>query len=397
MRTSIKNSITDDAFVLASTVTSKDFWRFGKDNLLPYSLAFMARSVPTHRRIINDKTSYTLGQGFTCDEKNKDLLAIIERANRNESLYNVMDNVLLDYNMGGNAYIEVITNARKSFMVFYHQDFTKCRLNKEKNGVILNSDWIYNNKSKWEELPLFPQFKFKDGFMRSIIHIKDYEPMFQNYGMPQYLSGLNVSAIAYKTDKWNISRLDNSFQLSGVMEIDSDAQADDPELIKLKNDLESKFSGKPGQVMFMIKNMVDKDRGNKFTPMQSDNEGDWTQLHEISNNDLIVAHQWYKELSGFDFTTGFNADRILNAYEVAMNILIRPLQNKFLREITRALDVIGVDGSTLAFINKPPITAKPNYMKIWEARKADGLEYDENDPSQQLYLSQINGTTNNSK
>ena len=28
-------------------------------------------------------------------------------------------------------------------------------------------------------------------------------------------------------------------------------------------------------------------------------------------------------------------------------------------------------------------------MKVWEARKADGLEYDENDERQQLYLAEI--------
>jgi hypothetical protein len=28
-------------------------------------------------------------------------------------------------------------------------------------------------------------------------------------------------------------------------------------------------------------------------------------------------------------------------------------------------------------------------MKVWEARKADGLDYDESDEQQQLYLSEI--------
>ena len=44
---------------------------------------------------------------------------------------------------------------------------------------------------------------------------------------------------------------------------------------------------------------------------------------------------------------------------------------------------------SLEFINKSPITEKPIYMKIWEARKADGLEYDESDPAQQVFLANI--------
>ena len=51
--------------------------------------------------------------------------------------------------------------------------------------------------------------------------------------------------------------------------------------------------------------------------------------------------------------------------------------------------VLGVDASSLEIINRPPTRSKPLYMRVWEARKADGLDYDENDPNQQLFLSQI--------
>ena len=45
--------------------------------------------------------------------------------------------------------------------------------------------------------------------------------MFEHYGVPPTIAGFSVSAIAWKTDRWNIPRLDNSFQLSGVMMLDS--------------------------------------------------------------------------------------------------------------------------------------------------------------------------------
>ena len=40
-------------------------------------------------------------------------------------------------------------------------------------------------------------------------------------------------------------------------------------------------------------------------------------------------------------------------------------------------------------MNRPPTRSKPIYMKVWEARKADGLEYDAEDERQQAYLSEI--------
>ena len=58
-----------------------------------------------------------------------------------------------------------------------------------------------------------------------------------------------------------------------------------------------------------------------------------------------------------------------------------------LRELLRT--VLGLDCSSLQIINRPPTRSKPIYMRVWEARKADGLEYDPEDPDQQLFLSQI--------
>jgi hypothetical protein len=52
-------------------------------------------------------------------------------------------------------------------------------------------------------------------------------------------------------------------------------------------------------------------------------------------------------------------------------------------------EVVGVNGSSLEIVNRPPTRSKPIYMKVWEARKADGLEYDADDERQQAYLSEI--------
>jgi hypothetical protein len=91
-----------------------------------------------------------------------------------------------------------------------------------------------------------------------------------------------------------------------------------------------------------------------------------------------------------DYTTGFSADRILHEYEVALNTVIRPEQMRILEPIRHAIElVLGIDASSLDIINQAPTRSKPIYMRVWEARKADGLSYDENDPEQQLFLSQI--------
>ena len=242
-------------------------------------------------------------------------------------------------------------------------------------------------------LPIYPQFeKQHDGTLRSIIHYKDYEPMFEHYGVPQYIAGLNVSAIAYKTDRWNIARLDNSFQLSGVMMIDNavDNEAEAAELARMA---EQRFAGKPGQVMFVIRD-ESSDDNSRFIPIESQNDGDWKDLHDQATSDVVISHSWFRSLSGLDYSTGFSAERILHEYEVALNTVILPEQRELLEPIIHAMsDILLIDCTSLEIINRPPTRSKPIYMKVWEARKADGLEYDENDEQQQLYLSDLGKTT----
>jgi hypothetical protein len=353
----------------------------------------LARSNAIHRGIISSKADYISGRGFAYDDKNAALERIVTRANGKDSLAQVIQRVVYDKVLTGNGFIEVAIAADQ--MLFFHQDATRCRVVKPSEGedkrVVLSADWGNHIEAYDVTLPLFPIFEEIDGVWRSIIHLKDYEPMFSHYGVPSYIAGLSAARIGYKTSSWNEQRLDNSFQLSGVMQVVA-AEDDDEKLAQLAHNIEKKFAGKPGQVMFTVSNEAGS---AQFTPMQSNNEGDWAALHGISKNDLVTAHSWFISLAGLDYSTGISSDRMLNEYSVALATIITPEQTQVLEAIRAALARVKVDGSSLEFINMPPIIEKPAYMRVWEARKADGLGYDENDPAQQVFLANITKVASN--
>lgn len=152
---------------------------------------------------------------------------------------------------------------------------------------------------------------------------------------------------------------------------------------------EERFSGNPGQVLFVLRDKAEGD-SSRFIPIDTSADGDWRSLHEQSESDLVVAHSWFRSLSGLDYTSGFSTERILHEYEVALNTVILGEQEQLLEPIRQIIgSVLGVDASSLEIVNRPPTRSKPLYMRVWEARKADGLDYDENDPDQQLFLAQI--------
>jgi len=366
------------------------FWRWGDDNLFPAALALMSRRSTTHRRIINDKADYISGKGFTYDPEEAMLGRFIACVNGSgESLRQVMNKLAFDKSLFGNAFLEVVTDAEHSFLSLYHQDASRCRIAKDDAHVLLHHDWAAFDPDEAVSLPLYPLFEEQsDGTLRSVIRYKDYEPMFEHYGVPPYIAGFNVSAIAYKTDRWNISRLDNSFQLSGVMMLDGTCD-DEATAERIVRTAEEKFAGNPGQVMFVLKEGSENDN-SRFIPVASQNDGDWKTLHDQATSDIVIAHSWFRSLSGLDYSSGFNSERILHEYEIALNTVILAEQAELLEPIIDVLrTVAGIDASSLQVVNRPPTRSKPIYMKVWEARKADGLDYDPDDEQQQYLLAQI--------
>lgn len=385
-----RGSVRDPFRASSRGVSDPSFWRWGTDNRLPEALALMARRSTTHRRIINDKADYIAGKGFSLGEDLPLLEAFVGHANgRGETLRQIVHRLALDKSLFGNAFLEVVTDAAGSFLSLFHRDASLCRVARDGNRILMRRDWRSTGEGDTVSVPLWPQrVQGADGCLHSMIHYKDYEPMFSHYGVPSYIAGMNVSAIAYKTDRWNISRLDNSFQLSGVMLLDGgvDSESQAEELVRRA---ERKFAGNPGQVMFMIKD-CDEGDSSRYIPIASTNEGDWKDLHEQATSDIVVAHSWFRSLSGLDYSSGFNAERILHEYEIALNTVILGEQADLMEPIKAVMsEVFGTDCSSLEIVNRPPTRSKPLYMKVWEARRADGLDYDPQDESQQLFVAQI--------
>ena len=38
------------------------------------------------------------------------------------------------------------------------------------------------------------------------------------------------------------------------------------------------------------------------------NDGDWKELHDQATSDIVVAHSWFRSLSGLDYSSGFSGN-----------------------------------------------------------------------------------------
>lgn len=372
----------------AATYTNNYRWEtFGNDNLFPQALALIFRRAVAHRSIIYHKANFIVPKQLVCDDIG--VLDYLTEVNLDgETLQNVLRKVNIDYQANGNGWCEVVLHSKGFYL--YHKDFTKCRVKKGGGAVLMHPDWSKVRASDdklIEEIPLFPKFANRNGFERSIIQYKDYEPEYVYYGIPKFIAGLDVCAIAWKTNKWNVSRLDNTFQASGVLVIEGDYSDEDAKLIKDKVKETYAGEGNQGKLLTIVKTIGGAN--TTFTPFDSKKDGDWDKLRDGANKDLVAAHVWQRSLCNMsDAAQLGNTTLIRNEYGLAtreieenQELLLRPIRKLF-RLHTK------MNASSLSFTNISPVPLtdiiKPNIL-INENRRAFGYK-DFTDEEMAVYL-----------
>lgn len=339
--------------------------RFGNDNLFPQALALMARRSVVHRSIMYHKKNYVIPHKMLCQDK--DVLKYIESVNANdESFTEVLGKTYLDWQAGGNAFIELVKyplGNGKFGLNIYHQDFTKARLKDvtvstdKTPAVLFHPDWSKYRQSQnlITELPIYPNWKKEANKERCVYHFKDYEAEYQDYGIPIYIAALDVCAITWKTNKWNVSRLDNTFHSSAVMVVEGDYSPEDAKA--LKEAIEDAYSGEDNQgKLALIIKQAGAEGSTSITPFTTNFEGDWTELHTQSNKDLVAAHVWQRSLCNMSDSAQLgNTTLIRNEYGLATRVIEND-QTFFLKRLKKIITKeTGMDASTLQFVNISPV------------------------------------------
>ena len=393
-------SLFDSDYIDLNKAT--DYIPLGEDNLLPQQITKLIRSVTIHRAILNSKRDYFTGSGL--NSENQIIKQLINRANNlNQNLLTVLQQTIFDDLAFGNAWIELVTDSNNSYLFLYHIDSTTARLSVEGNTVILHPDWT-NYKGKGDEnrkeIPLFPNFgKQPDGQLHSILHIKEYEPEFSNYGLPSWYSGLSSVLIAGLTDQWNQNRLENQFNAPGMLLVPGINTDEEAEALDQKFD-EYKGIDRKHSHDILVQYLADIAPGMtrdaaKYIEFIRNEEGNWVNLHNQAYSNLLSIHNWFKTLcSFFGEKTGFDTHRILNEYEVALNTSIKSFQDKYLTILNKIFNYFSLPENELFFENQSPVYRINPVKYIWEIRRDSGLPYDENDPMQKMFYSQLRNTFN---
>ncbi len=367
----------------------------GSDNLFPQSVSYLLRKSGYQNGIIDSQTVYLAGQKITFEDKALDEL--VHECNSEESLHELSTKFFKDYTSFGNGWIQVLTDANRTYFSLYHQDSTEARIGRGdyEGYCVLHPNWAdyLKEKNRLKTVKMWPEIEETEeaGVYASMIHVKDYEPEFKYYGVPNWLSGLDAVSIGYKANRWNISRLDKSPKPGGMLITDAEFESEE-----LEQDFREKVNknyqgeGTTGEMLFIKRSLGEGGKdGTQFIQFNDTTDADWIELKESSIQEMLVASNWAATLAGIETASGFDTSRILNEYNVKFSSFIAPRQQVFLNTISKIGRKFGIDTSTLEFVNRPPVPDEPDVLLVWESRKMRGLDFDENDPRQQMTLAEL--------
>ena len=340
-------------------IVEGDYVRFfdSSDSQLS-SISAAYNASPTTRAIIRQKATLVMGDGLMAmrgrsggvlsgnrkgeaiaegDALFDGLNSALSSVNaEGQSIAEVLEQVITEYLVYGNAFFSMSRTA--SGDVFAHAlPMVKCRVSEVKNGIPshvgVNQKW---KERQWtdgnvQKLPLYPLWSEQDadGVQRTAIHLKDYAPGFDYYGLPEWVAALLYAEIEYRIAKFNASKFENGYMPSGLLQFFGAASEEEAQ--EMVNDAKKRLLGTGKNSGLLIQVLSDESYKASFVPFEQTQEGEFQNLTSISAQAIVSAHRWTMSLAGFATKGQLGSnEQIKREFEIVQNTVIRPLQNMLL-------------------------------------------------------------------
>ncbi len=286
--------------------------------------------------------------------------ALLTEANGSgETIKDVFDAVVLDFQTFGNAYIAFSRAGNRVFCS--HVPFEKGRP-KRKNSdgevyeISVCDDWKNWSQSTAKKYSVFPNFQADDdGVERCILHIKNRRPGLDYFGAPDYISGLLACVLEYYVDRRNISKMENSNIPSGILQFFGANTVDEAEDIVAQAKKQYVGLGKNGGLL--IQALADETMKAVFTSIENtEKEGEMLELQSVAAQKIITAHTWTTALAGIATAGKLGSNQqLIQEFQYVQAVVIKPIQDLFLRKFVNTyLRLNGVTDLFLEIANLTP-------------------------------------------
>lgn len=247
-----------------------------------------------------------------------------------------------DMKLYGHCYLNVIwSNDRSRPAELHHIDAASVRA-----GIAEDEDepsiyYIHDNWTEVNKKPprAIPAFNTQDREAASqILHIRTYSPMNYYYAVPDYIGSTNYIELDRDISEFHLNNIKNGLFPSMMLTFNNGVPTED-ERDEMERAIYDKFSGANNAGKILINWNDNKDDAPSVEPFNlNDPHKMYDYLSEQVNQRILSGHRVTSPLlfgirsEGGGF--GSNADEMRDAYDLYMNIVIKPYQDELIKGLS---------------------------------------------------------------
>jgi DNA-binding Lrp family transcriptional regulator len=313
---------------------AKGYVEFGGNNNYPEYLIGLFNESPKHGAIIKSKTNYIFGQGWD---------GIEQKANTKGETWNqITKKCILDDELFGGYYLQVIYNLLGQIKDVYHLEYHKVRTNKEQNEFQVKNDWA-DNKEKPRH---YPAFNIQDPTASQVLFVKQYNPKSDIYPLPNYFQGLNYIESDVQVSRHILGNAKDGFVATTLINLNGGEPAEEAKEA-VERGIKKKFTGSEGDRVVIMFNKS-KDNSAEILPLSSTmlTKEDFTNVNNLIQQEIFACHQ-VTSPSLFGIKTEGQlggSTEIRDAYKIFANTYVNERQQAIEEVFNQLFDYVGIKG-----------------------------------------------------
>lgn len=315
-------------------VKSKNLVEFGDNNDYPKYLLSLFNESSKHGAIIKGKTNYIFGSGFEFPG---------QANSQGESWNDILKKCILDDELFGGYYLQIIWNRAKQISDIFHIDYHKVRASKDLSKFYVKNNW----RDIKEQIRSYDAYNSNNPFGSQIFFKKQYNSFSDVYPLPSYFQALNYIESDIEVSRHILANAKRGWMGNTLVNLNNGEPPSEEKKGEVERGLLKKFTGSDGRRVVIMFNTSKEnaaeivDLGNTILTKE-----DFTNINNLIQQEIFAGHQITSSVLFGISTPGALGERnaIRDAYEIFNNTYVSVRQLDFSTTFTKLRNIKGEQG-----------------------------------------------------
>lgn len=314
----------------------KGYIEYGECNDYPLYLLGLYNESAKHGSIIKGKSNYIFGKGLD---------AVPIKANIVGESYNqILKKAILDDEIFGGYYLQIIYNLTGQIKDVYHLDFHKVRTNKDCSEFFVKDNWA-DNREQPRKYPAFNPAQYNTQ-PSQILFVKQYNPKSSVYPLPSYFASLNYVDADVQVSRHILGNAVDGFVPGTLINLNGGEPSEEAKYA-VERGIKKKFTGSEGDRVVIMFNSSKENAAEIVSLNQTMlTKEDFTNINNLIQTEIFSGAQITSPALFGIATPGALGQRneLKDAYEIFNNTYVMERQQAHEQVFNKLLEYAGAKG-----------------------------------------------------